>query len=101
VQSWLPGAHRPRTRIAPALEPARNRTTQNKATPDSHRHHPLIPEEAHGFLIFNILRAIYDGNHLTEDDARAIIHTLRVAIDRIIEVSEFWGEQIGTKGFMK
>jgi AbiV family abortive infection protein len=40
-------------------------------------------------------------DHLTEDDARSIIHTLRVAIDRIIEVSEFWGEQIGTKGFMK
>ena len=38
---------------------------------------------------------------LTEDDARAIIHTLRVAIDRIIEMTEYWGHQIGTKGFMK
>jgi len=37
----------------------------------------------------------------TEDDARAIIHTLRVAIDRIIEMTEYWGHQIGTKDFMK
>ena len=37
----------------------------------------------------------------TEDDARAIIHTLRVAMDRIIEMTEYWGHQIGTKGFMK
>lgn len=36
-----------------------------------------------------------------EDKSRAIIHTLRVAIDRIIEMTEYWGHQIGTKGFMK
>lgn len=36
-----------------------------------------------------------------EGDARGIVHTLRVAIERIIEVEEFWGHQIGTKGFMK
>ena len=30
-----------------------------------------------------------------------MIHTLRVAIDRIIEMTECWGHQIGTKGFMK
>jgi AbiV family abortive infection protein len=40
-------------------------------------------------------------DHLTEDEARAIIHTLRVAIDRIIEMTDYWGHQIGTKGFMK
>jgi hypothetical protein len=37
----------------------------------------------------------------TGADARAIIHTLRVAIDRIMEMTEYWGHQIGTKGFMK
>ena len=36
-----------------------------------------------------------------EADARAIIHTLRVALQRIEEVTEYWGHQIGTKGFMK
>ena len=40
-------------------------------------------------------------DHITQDDARAIIHTLRVAIDRIIEMTDYWGHQIGTKGFMK
>jgi AbiV family abortive infection protein len=38
---------------------------------------------------------------ITEADARAIIHTLRVAIDRIMEMTEYWGHQIGTMGFMK
>jgi len=38
---------------------------------------------------------------ITEADARAIIHTLRVAIDRIMEMTEYWGHQIGRKGFMK
>lgn len=37
----------------------------------------------------------------TEESARAIIHTLRVAIHKIIENTEHWGHQIGTKGFMK
>jgi hypothetical protein len=38
---------------------------------------------------------------ITGADARAIVHTLRVAIDRIMEMTEHWGHQIGTKGFMK
>ena len=38
---------------------------------------------------------------IAEADARAIIHTLRVAIDRIMEMTDYWGHQIGTKGFMK
>jgi len=38
---------------------------------------------------------------ISEAQAKAIIHTLRVAIDRIIEMTEYWGHQIGTKGFMK
>jgi len=38
---------------------------------------------------------------ISRDDARAILHTVDVALRRINEVTEFWGHQIGTKGFMK
>jgi AbiV family abortive infection protein len=38
---------------------------------------------------------------ITEEDSKSLIHTLRVAIERIIEMTEYWGHQIGTKGFMK
>jgi AbiV family abortive infection protein len=34
------------------------------------------------------------------EEARSLIHTLRVAIERIIEIENFTG-RIGTKGFMK
>jgi AbiV family abortive infection protein len=33
--------------------------------------------------------------------ARGIIHTVNVALQRILEVTQVWGDQIGTKGFMK
>jgi AbiV family abortive infection protein len=33
--------------------------------------------------------------------ARGIIHTGKVAVQRIWEMTEIWGHQIGTKGFMK
>lgn len=36
-----------------------------------------------------------------QDDAEGIIQTVNVALNRIFEVTEFWGHQIGTKGFMK
>jgi AbiV family abortive infection protein len=36
-----------------------------------------------------------------QDDAEGIIHTVNVALHRIFEVTEVWGHQIGTKGFMK
>lgn len=38
---------------------------------------------------------------ISEEDAREIIHIVDVALHRIMEVTEFWGHQIGTKGFMK
>jgi AbiV family abortive infection protein len=38
---------------------------------------------------------------ISRDDARGIIHTVDVALRRIHEVTEFWGHQIGSKGFMK
>jgi AbiV family abortive infection protein len=33
--------------------------------------------------------------------AQGIIHTVKVALQRIFEMTEVWGHQIGTKGFMK
>ena len=48
-----------------------------------------------------------DGNvyspstSIEREDAEGIIHTVNVAIERIIEMTEIMGEQIGTKGFMK
>lgn len=38
---------------------------------------------------------------ITENDAKNIIHIVDVALERIWEVTEYWGHQIGTKGFMK
>jgi AbiV family abortive infection protein len=35
------------------------------------------------------------------EEARGIIHTVNVALHQIYEMTEFWGHQIGTKGFMK
>jgi AbiV family abortive infection protein len=50
----------------------------------------------------------FDGNtiqsptdFISSEDAQGIIHTARTAIHRIVEMTEFWGHQIGTKGFMK
>jgi len=38
---------------------------------------------------------------VSSDDAKSLIHTLRVAIQKVIEITEYYGQQIGTKGFMK
>ena len=38
---------------------------------------------------------------ITNNDAREIIHILDTALHRIMEVTEYHGHQIGTKGFMK
>ncbi|MGA7640077.1 MAG: AbiV family abortive infection protein [Candidatus Acidiferrales bacterium] len=51
--------------------------------------------------------SINNGNVKTPADvidskaAQGIIHTVKVAFERIFEMTEFWGHQIGTKGFMK
>lgn len=37
----------------------------------------------------------------SESDAREIVHICEVALKRIWEVTEYYGHQIGTKGFMK
>jgi AbiV family abortive infection protein len=41
------------------------------------------------------------NDKINSEEAKSLIHTLRVAIDRIIEITEYWGHQIGTKGFIK
>ena len=38
---------------------------------------------------------------IADSDAREIIHILDTALHRIMEVTEYHGHQIGTKGFMK
>ncbi len=37
---------------------------------------------------------------ITAKESKSLIHTLRVGIERVIE-TEFYGERIGTKGFLK
>jgi AbiV family abortive infection protein len=38
---------------------------------------------------------------ISTEDAQSIISAVKVGLCRIYEVTEEWGEQIGTKGFMK
>lgn len=40
-------------------------------------------------------------NKVNKEDARGIIHITDTAIERIWEVTVYWGRQIGTKGFIK
>lgn len=46
-------------------------------------------------------RIILPSDVIDRDAARGIIHTLKVALERIWEVTDYMGHQIGTKGFMK
>lgn len=39
--------------------------------------------------------------NIRKEDAQDIIHIVDVALQRIWEMTEHWGHQIGTKGFMK
>lgn len=45
--------------------------------------------------------AISPKDKINSEEAKSLIYALRVAIDRIVEMTEYWGHQIGTKGFMK
>jgi AbiV family abortive infection protein len=38
---------------------------------------------------------------ITAEMAKSLIHIVRVALHRILEMIEYYGHQIGTKGFMK
>ncbi len=44
---------------------------------------------------------ITPNESITEDDAQDLIHIVNVALQRIWEMTEYYGHQIGTKGFMK
>ena len=46
-------------------------------------------------------KTIGPSDVIGREQAEAIIHTVNVALERIMEMTEFWGYQIGTKGFMK
>lgn len=46
-------------------------------------------------------KVIVPEDNIAEQDAKEILHIVHTALERIWEVSEFAGEQIGTKGFMK
>lgn len=64
--------------------------------------HPTTARRMQGLYVhFENQNVRIPKDLIGEADARAIIHTLRVALQRIGEVTEYWGHQIGTKGFMK
>lgn len=46
-------------------------------------------------------KVITPKSSITKKDARGIIHILETALEQIIQMTEYWGHQIGTKGFMK
>jgi hypothetical protein len=41
------------------------------------------------------------GELITDEMAKGIIHAVRVAFQQILVVTDYYGHQIGTKGFMK
>ena len=53
------------------------------------------------FVGFKNEKIVSPSAVIGREAARSIIHTAQGAIQRIIEMVEFWGHQIGTKGFMK
>jgi AbiV family abortive infection protein len=46
-------------------------------------------------------KIILPDEEIKEKDVKEIIHIADVAFERIWEVTEYWGNNIGTKGFMK
>src|SRR3989344_2507963 len=46
-------------------------------------------------------KIILPKNEISEKDAKEIIHTVDIAFQRICEITECYGHNIGTKGFMK
>ena len=41
------------------------------------------------------------SEQISQSDAKGIIHIVETALHQIWEMEEYWGHQIGTKGFMK
>ena len=50
---------------------------------------------------FQNQRIIEPKEQISEADAKEMIRIVEIALERIWEVSEYYGNQIGTKGFMK
>lgn len=50
---------------------------------------------------FQNRKIITPNEQISEKDAEEMIHIVEVAFDRIWEVTEWYGNQIGTKGFLK
>ncbi len=46
-------------------------------------------------------KIVAPSNVIGLEAAKGIIHTVDVALQRITEMTDLWGHQIGTKGFMK
>ena len=53
------------------------------------------------YVDINNKNILIPKEEVAENDAFEIIHILKTALTRIWEVTEYWGHQIGTKGFMK
>lgn len=76
--------------------------------PDQDDVEQVAPEEPlwskrQNSLYVNVIEdnIICPKDNILENDAKEIIHMVEVALHRIWEVTEYWGHQIGTKGFMK
>jgi len=53
------------------------------------------------YVNINEQEIIVPAEQISKDDAEGIIHITETALSRIMEVTEVFGNQIGTKGFMK
>jgi AbiV family abortive infection protein len=63
---------------------------------------PTFPSRNDSMYVnFRDARVISPFDVIDHDEAQSIIHTVNVALQRILEVTELSGHQIGTKGFMK
>jgi len=50
--------------------------------------------------VFNS-KVITPRSSITKKDARGIIHILETALEQIVQMTEYWGHQIGSKGLFK
>lgn len=63
--------------------------------------HPTTKQRVNALYVYvDQGKVVCPADLFTEDKTRAIIHSLRVAVQRIVENTEYYGRQIGTKGFM-
>lgn len=93
----------------------RKRTDRMVWAPEDAKHYLAMPEEDcmavqeptfvgridAMYVRFQGEKVVPPSDSIGRDAARGIIHTAQVAIQHIIEMTEFWGYQIGTKGFIE